>query len=751
MKLVDKICTNIIEYSFLLLVLGVPLVFTQVNFELFEFNKMLLVYGLTAVILAGWVGRIIAQKKIIWQKSFWDIPLAIFLLSQFVSLIFSIDPHTSLFGYYSRFNGGVISLTCYAILYWALVANFDKNKIFRLLGTALLSTVIVSVYAALEHFGRSLSCLMITNKFDVDCWVQDVQNRVFATLGQPNWLAAYLVALTPLTWSMILNSKVKSQTSKQKFKIQNFLGIFLFCLFFITLLFTKSRSGLIGFGISYFVFWLLIIVNKIKASYPNVLTSPEFLPTIKSFLFFTLGLSLIVLYLGSPFTPSYQQIINKISGRQDRRMPPQETEVKQELISPQGGTESGEIRQIVWKGALQIWKQYPVLGTGPETFAYSYYWFRPREHNDISEWDFLYNKAHNEYLNYAATTGTVGLLTYLTLIGSFTIFCIKKLKAQSAKLKATAQNVKHKDLKKVFVNYSSSEARSLDTATNNNYLIFALLSGFVAICVSNFFGFSVVVVNLFFFLIPAVAVVLEQAKDNESAISRQTRGWQIVALAINFTVGTVLLLSLFNYWRADTYYSRAIKANKGGQTETALQFSNKAIQLWGWEPVYYDEMAVQASEMAFLAAKNNDGQKTSDMIDLALQANQLAIKTSPYHLNFWKNRTKVFFKLGEIDQKYYQSAYQSLVQANKLAPTDAKILYNLALIQYQLEQTVEAITTLQKAILLKPNYADARYALALFYEKTSQKEEARQQLRFILEKIDPNFELATQKLKSLDN
>ena len=40
-----------------------------------------------------------------------------------------------------------------------------------------------------------------------------------------------------------------------------------------------------------------------------------------------------------------------------------------------------------------------------------------------SEWDYLYNKAHNEYLNYLTTTGIVGLGTHLLLLAGFLIFC----------------------------------------------------------------------------------------------------------------------------------------------------------------------------------------------------------------------------------------------------------------------------------------------------------------------------------------
>ena len=45
---------------------------------------------------------------------------------------------------------------------------------------------LISLWAIMEHFGVSLSCVILRNEFNDACWIQDVQARVFATLGQPN-------------------------------------------------------------------------------------------------------------------------------------------------------------------------------------------------------------------------------------------------------------------------------------------------------------------------------------------------------------------------------------------------------------------------------------------------------------------------------------------------------------------------------------------------------------------------------------
>jgi len=90
-----------------------------------------------------------------------------------------------------------------------------------------------------------------------------------------------------------------------------------------------------------------------------------------------------------------------------------------------GGSDSMDIRKVVWQGAIELGQRYPLFGPGVETFAYTYYWVRPAAHNLLSEWDFLYNKAHNEYLNFLATTGFFGLFSYLLLITWTLIWWLK--------------------------------------------------------------------------------------------------------------------------------------------------------------------------------------------------------------------------------------------------------------------------------------------------------------------------------------
>src|SRR5437879_3300145 len=104
MKIVSY-CNKIIEYSFYALFFLIPLVFTNNTSELFEFNKMWVAFGLTTIIGCAWIAKMIACRRIVINPTIFAIPLLLFLASQIISSIFSLDQHVSWWGYYSRFNG----------------------------------------------------------------------------------------------------------------------------------------------------------------------------------------------------------------------------------------------------------------------------------------------------------------------------------------------------------------------------------------------------------------------------------------------------------------------------------------------------------------------------------------------------------------------------------------------------------------------------------------------------------------------
>src|SRR3990167_11232557 len=90
MKIIEYY-NKIIEYSFYALFFLVPLVFTNSNSELFELTKMWLTWGLAIIIAASWFSKMLIEKRVYIQRTPLDIPILLFLLSQGIATLFSLD------------------------------------------------------------------------------------------------------------------------------------------------------------------------------------------------------------------------------------------------------------------------------------------------------------------------------------------------------------------------------------------------------------------------------------------------------------------------------------------------------------------------------------------------------------------------------------------------------------------------------------------------------------------------------------
>lgn len=655
---------RLIFILFSVLLFFVPIVLWPATSEVFEFNKIVLTYGLTLLIVAAWAVRSIYERKLIFRRTILDIPLLAFIGSQFISTVLSIDPLTSWLGYYSRFNGGLLSTICYSLLYWAFVSNLDEKYTLNAIRVTLISAAVVSLYGVLEHFG-----------IDKSLWVQDVQSRVFSTLGQPNWLAAWLVALLPVTWFLLFKQKIKTT--------QFWLYLSASVLYFWALIFTKSRSGILGFGVALIVFlggYLFLNRKDIKKTFTPVLL--VLIPII-----------LISLISGTQFTPSIYSFISGSSKKPiaEAQGPALET----------GGTESGTIRKIVWKGALQVWSHYPIFGAGVETFAYSYYKYRPAEHNLVSEWDFIYNKAHNEFLNMAANSGTVGLLSYLVLIGMSIFFMRKNL---------------------------------------------ALLAGYLSLSATNFFGFSVVPTQILFFLFPAFAFALENQGVENKPNNKKVETTQKVFVFLITALSIYLLIAISKYWYADALYAKGKAYNGIQKPDVALPYLVKAISLTPSQARYHSELANSYTSYALAYFQQKDANKSKQYMDLAIAESKRAIELSPADVNLRRLLFGVYVRLSALDSNYLIAARDALADAVNYAPTDAKLYYNLGLVYARTGETDLALKAMQKTVELKANYKEARMAYAVLLSESKQNAEAKSQLEYILKNIDPNDTLAKQTL-----
>ena len=103
-----------------------------------------------------------------------------------------------------------------------------------------------------------------------------------------------------------------------------------------------------------------------------------------------------------------------------------------------------------------------------------------------------------------------------------------------------------------------------------------------------------------------------------------------------------------------------------------------------------------------------------------------------------------------MDGNYLFEAQKALNIARTLSPTDPKIVYNLGLIQDQLDNKDKAFALFLESVELKPNYQDVRVALAKAYESQGDIEEAKAQYQYILDRISPADKISKENLERLN-
>lgn len=187
----------------------------------------------------------------------------------------------------------------------------------------------------------------------------------------------------------------------------------------------------------------------------------------------------------------------------------------------------------------------------------------------------------------------------------------------------------------------------------------------------------------------------------------------------DFIIGAIfiflsILYSLFSIcrlWYADFLFAKGTKYIKADSLLQAYTYFQKAVDLNPSEPLFHNELSDATSLLVLNLDLGDEATAAAQMVQLAIQESDEALKISPYHLNYLKTRTKMFYNLATIDEKYYQDALKTLLRAAELAPTDPKITYNLGLLYYYLGQKNEAIKTIEKTLELKPNYDTAKQKL----------------------------------------
>ena len=363
---------------FYILTLGmafaIPIVFNPFSFFRFEMDKILLFRLIVSVMLAWWLldkgslknlWRWFCEKTATMNLFGVETLQLAFIGVYGLATIFSVAPAESFWGLVDR-GFGFITVISLIIFYWLIRGVFVETKRVQALAMVVVGAgLIVGIYAILQKFGLEFIPGVNSETLSSDRSVL----RPIATLGNPNYLGAYLAMILP--FGLLLFDGAKQHWQKGLVLITIFVQL-------AALYFTLSRAGWLG-TFAGMLFFLIFYIYKLPSKRGTIVVT-------------AVALLSVVLFFSGLFG---------LGG--DRRT---------QDLTFEGG--SMYVRLQDFKYAVVKILERPLLGFGPETYMFLAM-DRVYTEKELAIDDRLSDRVHNLFLDTLINVGIVGLLILITI------------------------------------------------------------------------------------------------------------------------------------------------------------------------------------------------------------------------------------------------------------------------------------------------------------------------------------------------
>lgn len=638
-----------------------PLVFQPFLSDPFALPKVTVLRIMTLFLLAAWLIKVLREGKIGWQKTPLNLPIIIFLFICGLSTLFSVSPRLSFWGMHGFYFEGFLSFLCYGIIYFIAV-NYvaDKRKILKAL---LIASVIVSVYALVQATGITFFVWRGTQPYP----------RVWSTLGNPNFLGPYLIMVIPIYLIFL----IKAETMKKKFLYSLFT-----LLSVLALIFTYSRAAWLGMVVGLIVFALMMNKKQLKTN-----------------LFFLIGIIVFSIILTSIYPRLYLR-----SQERTATMKP----IVERAVSTVDFKEPGiTARLSAWGTTIEMTLKRPILGFGLDTLGISFRQFMSEKYEELAGRFRTAGYAHNEFLQYGATIGLVGLGVYLFLL--FTFF-------------------------RILIKVSRDKERNL--------LASGLAASCIALLVNNQFSFSTIVPATLLWFFFGLGGGLFEGEKRELHFSIPVTSKYIIS-AVVLVVTSLLCLCSFRFLIASRFDRLAQDSQADRNWEQAIILQEKSVQLNPLQGLYHMHLARIYQQMIgnakTIEQKEEFFQKSGDEYKKEIAA-------YPYHALAYNGLGVTYIYANAfLNKKTSSEAIRCFERAIEFDPYFVEAYSNLAAVIYQQGEVKKAIELYEKTIELRPSVALSYYNLGNLYAQEGDYSQAIRYWQKTL-RIDPNFKEAEERL-----
>ena len=237
-------CDRFLEIGWLVAVAITPLFFNVYSSRVFEPDKLTGLRTVATLMAATWAVKLI-EERISGRREIgftWRTPLvlptAFTVVVYLLSTLLSVTPRVSLLGSYQRLQGTYTTLSYIVVFLVILQGLRTRAQLHRLLTVIIINSLPIALYGLIQR-----------NKLDPLPWGGDVTRRVASNMGNPIFVAAYLImaAIPTLSRVMeafraILNDEETSGADVPRAAAY----IFIFLVQVIAIWYTQSRGPLVG-------------------------------------------------------------------------------------------------------------------------------------------------------------------------------------------------------------------------------------------------------------------------------------------------------------------------------------------------------------------------------------------------------------------------------------------------------------------------------------------------------------------------
>jgi O-antigen ligase/tetratricopeptide (TPR) repeat protein len=685
----------LLEAGWLLVAILVPLSVNLWARQPFDPPRAALFRSLVWVMAGLWLFDGLLRRRPPWRELqgnplLW--PLLALICAQVLATILAADRGLSLWGSYERAQG-LLTLLSYALLFLVVSARLRTLDRARRLVAAMVAAAVPLVALGLAQAGD----------WDPAGLVTDARSPVYATLGRSNFLGAYLAMLLPLTLALTLAAHQRwSRLAGGALLLGEVVVIGL----------TLARGAWLAASTALALFGLVWLWPRFGPKWRRAA------PAAKLAALAT-GLAALAAGLASPAGGFALALIS----------------------GTQGG--SAAARLAIWRATLALIARRPLLGYGPDGLEVVFPGVYPPELVYYQGRGLLVDRAHNLFLDWAVTSGVLGLLAGLSVLAAF------------------------------FLAGWRVAARTGDA--KRRLLLVACLAAVGGNVAGNLVGFDVTATAAATWLLMALAVALAIPRERISrdvvvvgpsrpSLSR----WAVLGLAL-LAVGTIGIATAQANVRpvaADVAARIVDERAAAGDWLAAIEAGEHATALWPLEPVHRLALSwacleqaqldgedagawLQRAEAELLAASDLrpgdfriwaalgelygvwgnrwDGAK----LPLAHRAYQRATVLAPHQATLYTAWGMVELGSGRL----YQAA-DRFRQAVDLDATDGYAFGHLGDVELAAGHVDEALSAYQQAVHWEPELSFAHLGLARCYLELGQPEAAAAALDRALQ-LDP--------------